>query len=57
MEYALYVFTILSLVALGGISARTGGAPVMRAVLRVVIGGSLAMGLSGLAGYLFGASV
>ena len=57
MEYFLYGFTILSLVVLGTVSARTGGSPVGKAVLRIVIWGSLAMGLSALTGWLFGVQV
>ena len=57
MEYLLYGFTILSLVVLGTVSARTGGSPVGKAVLRIVVWGSLAMGLSALTGWLFGVQV
>ena len=57
MEYFLYGFTILSLIILGAVSAYTGGSSVMKAVLRIVIWGSVAMGLSALVGYLFGVSV
>ena len=57
MEYFLYGFTILSLVVLGTVSARTGGSPVGKAVLRIVVWGTLAMGLSALTGWLFGVQV
>lgn len=57
MEYWLYLFSILALVLLGIVSARTGGANVLKAVIRVTILGSLAMGLSALVGYIFGVSV
>jgi VIT1/CCC1 family predicted Fe2+/Mn2+ transporter len=57
MEYALYVFTMLSLVILGAVSARTGGSAMRHAVLRIVVWGTIAMGLSALVGYLFGVSV
>jgi VIT1/CCC1 family predicted Fe2+/Mn2+ transporter len=43
--------------ALGALAARTGGAPVLRASLRVVFWGALAMGLTAVAGKLFGAVV
>ncbi len=46
--------TVLLLVVLGVLSARMGGAPVRRAVLRVVIWGVLAMGITALVGSLFG---
>lgn len=46
---------LLTLGALGGWSARLGGAPVTRAVVRVVVGGGAAMALTMLLGSLFGA--
>jgi VIT1/CCC1 family predicted Fe2+/Mn2+ transporter len=57
MEYYLYGFTILALVLLGILSAKTGGSSIPKAILRIVIWGSIAMGLSAAAGYLFGATV
>lgn len=57
MEYYLYGFTILSLIILGGLSAKTGGASISKAILRVTIWGTLAMGLSAFVGYLFGVKV
>lgn len=57
MEYFLYGFTILALIILGLLSARTGGARPGKAVLRITIWGTLAMGLSALVGYLFGVNV
>lgn len=57
MEYWLYGFTILSLIILGAISAKTGGSSIRKAVLRITIWGTLAMGLSALVGYLFGVRV
>jgi VIT1/CCC1 family predicted Fe2+/Mn2+ transporter len=57
MEYYLYGFTMISLISLGAISAKTGGSGVLKAIARIVIWGTLAMGLSGLVGYLFGVSV
>lgn len=57
MEYFLYGFTMLSLILLGAVSARTGGSPVGKAVIRIVIWGTLAMVLSAGVGYLFGVSV
>lgn len=57
MEYFLYGFTILSLVILGAVSAKTGGSSLRKAVIRIVIWGTIAMGLSALVGYLFGVNV
>ncbi|MCC6877608.1 MAG: VIT1/CCC1 transporter family protein, partial [Sandaracinaceae bacterium] len=47
---------LLALASLGTLSARLGGAPILRALVRVVIGGVLAMGLTYGLGALFGAS-
>jgi len=57
MEYSLYIFTIISLIILGAVSARTGGSSISKAVIRIVIWGTIAMGLSSLVGYVFGVSV
>jgi VIT1/CCC1 family predicted Fe2+/Mn2+ transporter len=57
MEYYLYGFTILSLIILGVVSAKTGGANIFKAIIRIVIWGTIAMGLSALVGYLFGVRV
>lgn len=57
MEYFLYGFTILSLVFLGAVAAKTGGSSIKKAVIRIVIWGTIAMGLSALVGYIFGVNV
>lgn len=57
MEYSLYGFTILFLIILGTISARTGGSGIKKAILRITIWGTLAMGISAFVGYLFGVNV
>ncbi len=57
MEYFLYGFTIVSLIILGAVSAKTGGSNMGKAVIRIVIWGTIAMGLSGLVGYIFGVNV
>jgi VIT1/CCC1 family predicted Fe2+/Mn2+ transporter len=57
MEYFLYGFTILSLIILGAVSAKTGGSSMGKAVIRIVIWGTIAMGLSALVGYIFGVNV
>jgi VIT1/CCC1 family predicted Fe2+/Mn2+ transporter len=57
MEYWLYAFTLLFLIVLGIISAKTGGANIIKAVVRVTIWGTIAMGLSALAGYIFGVNI
>lgn len=50
------VAALLALASLGMLSARLGRAPIVRALVRVVIGGVLAMGLTYGLGALFGAS-
>lgn len=57
MEYWLYGFTILFLVVLGTISAKTGGSSTKKAIIRITIWGTIAMGLSALVGHLFGVNV
>lgn len=57
LEYWIYGFTIIFLFILGATSARTGGSSVWKAVLRITIWGTLAMGISALVGYIFGVSV
>mgnify|MGYP000874262521 FL=1 len=57
MEYFLYGFTILSLIILGAVSAKTGGAKPLKPIIRIVIWGTIAMVLSALVGYMFGVNV
>jgi VIT1/CCC1 family predicted Fe2+/Mn2+ transporter len=57
MEYILYGVTIIALVVLGAVSAKAGGSSITKAIIRVVIWGSIAMGLSALVGYLFGVRI
>ena len=48
---------LVALATLGGLSARAGGAVVLRSVLRMVVWGALAMGITALVGHLAGAVV
>lgn len=57
MEYFLYGFAILFLIILGGLSAKTGGSSVLKAIGRVTFWGTLAMGLTALVGYFFGVNI
>jgi len=57
MAYFLYGFTIVSLIILGAVAARTGGSSIGKGVARIVVWGTIAMVLSGLVGYLFGVRV
>lgn len=53
MVYWLYGFTIIFLMILGAISAKTGGASIKQAVFRITIWGTIAMVLSALVGVIF----
>ena len=57
MEYWLYCFTLVFLILLGIVSAKTGGAGIGKAIVRIAIWGTIAMGLSALVGHLFGVNV
>jgi VIT1/CCC1 family predicted Fe2+/Mn2+ transporter len=57
MEYWLYGSTILFLMILGAMAAKTGGSSIYKGILRITVWGTIAMGLSGLVGYLFGVNV
>lgn len=57
MEYWLYACTIVFLMILGTVAAKTGGSHIGKAVLRIAIWGTIAMGLSALVGYIFGVKV
>lgn len=53
MEFIEYVFAIIFLALLGMISAKAGGSRRLKAVLRITLWGTLAMGITALIGYLF----
>lgn len=57
MEYWLYGSTIFFLIVLGTMAAKTGGSSISKAIFRITIWGTIAMGLSALVGYLFGVKV
>jgi len=57
MVYALYAFTIIALAVLGAVSAKTGGSQIRKSIVRIVIWGTVAMGLSALVGYIFGVNI
>ena len=57
MEYWLYGFTLLFLILLGAASAKAGGSSLSKAIWRITLWGTLAMGLSAGVGYLFGVNV
>ncbi|WP_124980205.1 VIT1/CCC1 transporter family protein [Nonlabens xiamenensis] len=53
MEYVQYLAAIIFLIALGIISAKTGGSKILKPILRITFWGTLAMGITALIGYLF----
>ena len=57
LEYYLYGFAILFLVILGILAARIGGSSIVKAILRITLWGTIAMGLSALVGNWFGVRV
>ena len=57
MEYWLYGSTIVFLIVLGTMAAKTGGSSIPKAIFRITIWGTIAMGLSALVGYIFGVRV
>jgi VIT1/CCC1 family predicted Fe2+/Mn2+ transporter len=57
LEYYLYGLSIMFLSILGAVSAKTGGAGVIKSVVRVTFWGTLAMVLTALVGYFFGVKV
>ncbi|MBL7817147.1 MAG: VIT family protein [Saprospiraceae bacterium] len=57
MEYWLYGSTIVFLIILGIVAAKTGGSSIKKAILRITIWGTIAMGLSALVGYVFGVRI
>ena len=49
----MYVITIFFLALLGSISAFTGGSPIWKAIIRITVWGTLAMGASAITGMAF----
>ncbi|MCX8080082.1 MAG: VIT family protein [Bacteroidia bacterium] len=57
VEFFLYGITIVLLIILGIVSAKTGGANVKKSIIRVTLWGTLAMGLTASVGYIFGVKI
>ena len=57
IEYWLYGSTTLFLMILGAMAAKTGGSNILKAIVRITVWGTIAMGLSAFVGYLFGVNV
>ncbi|SDD92038.1 Predicted Fe2+/Mn2+ transporter, VIT1/CCC1 family [Paracoccus isoporae] len=53
----VWIATLIALATLGAIGARTGGAPIGKAVLRVLFWGSFAMAVTALIGRVFGVTM
>ena len=52
-----FVAVLLALALTGAVSARIGGSPLKRAVLRVVIGGAMGLAVTYAIGSLFGTAI
>lgn len=57
MVYFQYGFSIIFLMILGAVSAKTGGSKIGIAVIRICFWGTAAMGITALIGHLFGVTV
>jgi VIT1/CCC1 family predicted Fe2+/Mn2+ transporter len=57
MVYFQYGFSIIFLMILGAVSAKTGGSHIGIAMLRICFWGTVAMGITALVGHFFGVSV
>lgn len=57
MIYAQYIFAIFFLIALGTLSAKTGGSNVMRSIARITFWGTVAMVMTAIVGYWFGVQI
>ncbi|MDF2381229.1 VIT family protein [Nostoc ellipsosporum NOK] len=57
MVWIQYVASTIFLVMSGWFAAYSGGAPILRSVVRIVIWGTIAMCFTALVGYLFGTQV
>lgn len=57
MKMSLYVSSLISLMLLGAASAKLGGSSIVRAIVRITIGGTIAMAITAIVGYFFGVSI
>lgn len=55
--HSIAVITLVALGGLGALGARLGGAPMLRPAVRVIVGGALAMAVTGAIGTLLGVTV
>ncbi len=54
IELYIYISSIVFLIILGAIAAKTGGAKIMNSIMRITFWGTITMGITALLGYLFG---
>lgn len=57
MVYTQYAFALISLILLGILAAKVGGSSILKAIVRITVWGTLAMGITAAIGYLFGINV
>jgi len=57
MIYWQYIFSIVFLILLGSVAARTGGSLIVKSAIRIVVWGTIAMAASALIGRLFGTAI
>jgi len=57
MVFYQYGFSIIFLMILGAIAAKTGGSNIAKAMLRICFWGTVAMAITALVGHLFGVNV
>lgn len=57
MEYIQYAFAILFLIILGIVAARTGGSNITKAIFRITLWGTIAMGITAFIGSIFNVSM
>lgn len=57
MVYYQYGFTIVFLMILGAVAARTGGSNIGKAILRITLWGTIAMALTAVVGRIFGVAM
>jgi len=57
MEYIQYAFAILFLLILGVVAAKTGGSSITKAIFRITLWGTIAMGITAYIGSIFNVSI
>jgi len=57
MVYLQYLFALIFLIFLGTLAAKVGGSSILKAIIRITVWGTLAMGITAGIGYLFGVNM